>query len=414
MSGQWLNGIDPRANGIDAPVYSPATASAFGTPESEGLTPSVQGDFVYGLNVQIWQPAVTSGTGATVDTNDGNLRIQSGTDAAGYAYILSERAVKYRAGQGCKLRITPLFTTGVADSLQLWGVGAVVSNAPHDGYFFGYNGVDYGIVHYARGAIVGSFVTQANWNGDPCPWLDQTKGTPVQIVWPYLGYGNVYFMIQDPNTGYWILAHTIRYANNYATTQLSNPSLFVMGFTKNIGNTTNLTMTAGSAGAFVSGTRSYAANPRWSAKNFKAAVTTETSIMAIKNATTYNGVSNRGDIRLLGISVSGSANSGIASFDLVWDPTLGGTPAFSPIAGSTADNGVTITSGDSIASKDIAGTTITGGSRRFSVTLDNPNSQIIDLVSEDLFVVPGQILAVGGTSSLSLTMGVSLNWSEDI
>ena len=414
MSGQWLNGIDPRAGGIDSPVYSPATASAFGTPETDHLTPIVQGDFVYGINMQIWQPAVTSGTGATVDTDNGNLRIQSGTDAAGYAYIQSERVIKYRAGQGCKMRMTPLFTTGVADSLQLWGAGAVVSNEPYDGYFFGFNGADYGVVHYARGAVVGEFVTQANWNGNKCPWLDPTKGTPVQIVWPYLGYGNVSFMIQEPNTGYWVLAHTIRYANKNTVTQMSNPSIFILGFVKNSGNTSNLTMRAGSVAGFISGQRSYTADPRWSAKNNKSAITTETNLLAIKNATTYNGVANRGLIRLLSMSVSGSAGNGIASFDLVFDPTLGGTPAYTPISGSTADNGVTITSGDSLASYDVAGTTITGGTRRHSVTVDNPNSEVIDLIHEDLFITPGQVMSIAGTSTVSSVMGVSLNWSEDI
>lgn len=54
--------------------FNPANQSAFGSLETAELTPIFQGDFVYGLNTQTWNTAVTSGTGATVDT-DASQRI---------------------------------------------------------------------------------------------------------------------------------------------------------------------------------------------------------------------------------------------------------------------------------------------------------------------------------------------------
>jgi len=399
-------------------VFDPSNMSGFGTLETAELTPVFQGDFVFGLNTQLWNTPVVSGTGAAVDTDAGRLRIQCGTNSAGYAYITSKLPLRYRAGQGQVIRITPLYSAGIANNIQLWGAGALESNVPYDGYFFGFNGTAFGVCHYVRGSA--TWTAQTAWNGDKCLTgdgsfiYDPTKGTPAMIKYPYLGFGNIGFYLQNPVTSRWVLVHTIQYANSVATTQLSNPTLQLMGFTLNSGNTTNKTMYSGSVGAFISGYRSFVGNPRWSAKNNKSSITTETNILALRNSSTYNTVTNRGMLRLMNISVSSSAATGIATVDIILNPTLGGTPAYTPRNGSTADNGVTITSGNSIASFDTAGTTITGGLRVFSVTVDNPNSQSIDMTPYDLFIAPAEIVAFAGTSSNASQIGVSANWSEDI
>jgi hypothetical protein len=393
--------------------FNPANQSAFGTLETAELTPVFQGDFAYGLNTQIWQPAVVSGTGATVDTNEQRLRIQSGTASNGYAYILPYRPARYRAGQGTVARFTPLFTAGIANNLQIWGMGNIVSNLPYDGYFFGYDGTSFGIFHYIRG--VKTFIAQASWNGQALPFtLDPTKGSPMMIKYPYLGYGDIFFYIQNPTSGAWILVHTIRYANSLATTQLANPTLSFMGFTLNSGNTSNRIMYCGSVGVFISGTRSFVGNPRWGMDNNKSAITTETNILSIKNCTSYNGMTNRGLIRLSSLSLGSSAATGIAVIRFKIGATLGGTPAYTTINGTSADNGDTITSGNSIASYDVAGTTVTGGSYIGGVTVDNPSSQFVDLEPYKLYISPGQILTVPGFSTNASVIGVALNWSEDI
>jgi hypothetical protein len=107
--------------------FNPANNSAFGTLETAELTPTFQGDFVYGLNTQLWAAGVVNGTGATVDTDAARLRIQSGTASGGYAWIQPKRPARYRAGQGTVARFTPLFTTGVANNVQLWGMGTIVT-----------------------------------------------------------------------------------------------------------------------------------------------------------------------------------------------------------------------------------------------------------------------------------------------
>lgn len=90
-------------------IVNQAQLSAFGTLETNELTPIFQGDFVHGLNTQLWDSPVVSGTGATIDTDSSRLRIQSGTANNGFAYIQSKRPLRYRAGQGTVVRHTHVF-----------------------------------------------------------------------------------------------------------------------------------------------------------------------------------------------------------------------------------------------------------------------------------------------------------------
>jgi hypothetical protein len=316
--------------------------SAFGTLETAELTPVFQTDFVYGLNTQLWNTAATSGTGATVDTNVRRLRVQSGTSSTAYAYVTSRRIIKYRAGQGVTARFTTAFTAGAADNLQYVGCGSIASNAPNDGYFVGYRGTSFGICHYIAGTP--AFTARASFNGDTIDGngasgfnCDPTLGNVWMIKYPYLGYGSITFHVLNPTTGAWILAHTIRYPNTTATTQLSNPNLQFLAFTNNSGNTTNKIVYCASVGCFVSGVRTNISHPKWAIDNSKSSITTETNILSIRNATTYNGVSNRSLIRLQSLATAvTAATASVVTIRFKIGTTLGGSTSYTTISGTSA------------------------------------------------------------------------------
>lgn len=377
-------------------------------------TPILQLDFVYGINTQVGTSTVANS--ATVDSDSQRLRLQSGTNSAGSAIFQSRNIAKYRPGQGISARFTPLFDTPYANSFQYWGVG----NAD-DGYFFGYQGTSFGILHRIR-TVDTAFVFQSNWNGDKCDgtgisqlnW-NQKLGSPVKIEYPYLGFGDIKFFIQNPDDSSWILCHTIQYANTVNTTQVGNPSLSFYGQALNDGNATNITMYCGSVGVFLSGKRSFIGSPKWATDSNKSSITSEINLLTLKNATSYNGINNRGLVRINSVSFSSSAASGIAILRFKINSTLGGTPSFTTINGTTANGGATITSGNSIVSYDVAGTTVTGGTYIHSFTCDNPNSSgIINLIPFEIFLAPGETLTISGFSTISSTMSVAINWSEDI
>ncbi len=378
------------------------------------LEPVVQMDFVYGINTQTGVSSV-SGTGAAVDTDAQRLRVQSGTSSTGSAAFYTRAIAKYRAGQSMVARFTPIFATGTANNLQIQGVGNV-----NDGYFFGYSGTAFGILHRIRGSDAG-FVAQTSWNGDKCngsglsgfTW-DTTKGVPVQIHYPYLGYGDIDFWVQNPTNGAWILCHTVRYANSVATTEAGNPNFFFYSQMLNSGNTTNLTMYTGSVGVFINGPRSFTNSPRWAMDSYKTAVTTEVCLLNLKNCTTYNGVTNRAPIHLNSVSASNSANT-TAFLRFKLGVTIGGAPSYTTINGTTADGGATITSGNSITSYDVAGTTVTGGTYVFNISLaPGGGSTVVDLSPFDIYIAPGEIMTISGFAIANTNIGVSVNWSEDI
>lgn len=481
--------VDTITNSVPT-LFPVENMSAFGTLETAEMTPIIQGDFVYGINKQIWaynyvftvtSPAaapaygdlytnsnnyymvlyssgttlvcagtgdpsatgnltratgsgstpiaysafttsagVTNGTGATIDTNVSRLRIQSGTSSTGYSYLLSRRPIRYRAGQGTTARFTPLFTSGSADNIQLWGLGSLVNNAPYDGYFFGYNGTSFGIAHYTAGTPVW-YSQDADWNKDKVNgtpgtafnW-NKTYGSPVMIKYPYLGYGDILFFVQNPSTGRWVLVHVISYANTSASTQLSNPTMNFMGYTKNSGNTSNKIMYCGSVGVFISGVRSFIGNPKYGIDKTNDAITsTESNILTIRNCLFYNGVYNRGLIRLNQIAL-GLKEATVVTLRFKINATLGGTPSFAAVDGTISNGGMTITSGNSVASYDTAGTTITAGVYRFNLTLGASGTEAVDLTPHEIFVAPGEQLVISGVATGNSTVGLSLNWSEDI
>jgi hypothetical protein len=120
-------------------------ASTFGSIDVMTLQPQAQGDFVHGINNQIW---ITSSflAGAQVVHAGSLAEISSGTDINGSATILLRRGLKYRPGQGSSLRATALFDTPDAGNAQFLGAGTAEC-----GYFIGYFGTSFGILHSSTG-----------------------------------------------------------------------------------------------------------------------------------------------------------------------------------------------------------------------------------------------------------------------
>ena len=387
-----------------------SNVSAFGDLISVAHTPVIQLDFVYGINTQTGTTSIN--TTGVADTNASRLRLQSGVGAAGAATYSSQRIARYRAGQGMMSRFTAVWTNNAASSTQVVGVGNT-----QVGYFFGYNGTVFGLSRRNGGSD--NWVAQTDWNGDKCDGNGQsgfnwnkTFGNVMMIRYPFLGYGDITFWVQNPVTGAWILCHTIQYANSTASVQVSNPSFPFYANVTNAGSTTNLLMYVGSVGVFISGVREFL-GAAYGVESAKNTITTEVNLLNIRNCTTYNGVTNYGLIRLRSISAATDNGNGLATLRIKTGVTLGGTPVFTPINGTTGDNGVTITSGNSIASFDVAGTGTTG-TVVSNLCLARNSNFALDLTPLNLFIGPGQTISVTAQSAASASIQVAFNWNEDV
>ena len=135
---------------IEVAIHSPRLP--FGSLHTENLTPIFQTDAVYGLNSGQLLPVQTTGSGTVL--GDNNLfSCSTGTTIYSQAVLLGRKRLRYRAGQGVVTRFTAIYTTPVANSYQLVGVGTA-----SDGIYVGYGNTNnlsdlrFGIL-YVRGGV---------------------------------------------------------------------------------------------------------------------------------------------------------------------------------------------------------------------------------------------------------------------
>lgn len=140
-------GTGTSGSGTAQPVSISGPASPFGEILISDLNPSFQIDFIDSLvNISTVNTYnIGAGSGITTDEND--VVVSSGTDANGFARVMSKRVVSYQPGQGTVLRFTARYTTPDPNVNQLAGLYNGVS-----AYKFGYNGETFGIL-YRRKAV---------------------------------------------------------------------------------------------------------------------------------------------------------------------------------------------------------------------------------------------------------------------
>lgn len=126
---------DHRALQVTPP---PEAKTAFGEQLVAQLDPVIQLTFPYNVNSQL---VTAFNNGGTSTISNSMLVLSTGAAANQYSKIYSVRRCKYRAGMGVRARFTALFTTGVANSTQIIGIGSDT-----EFFGFGYNGTSFGIL----------------------------------------------------------------------------------------------------------------------------------------------------------------------------------------------------------------------------------------------------------------------------
>ena len=396
---------------------------AFGAMDVSQDTPTCQVDFIYGINTNL--TSNTTASGGVVGWNDGLMNVATVATVSSSASLLTQRYVRYRPGEGVKGRWTAIFTTGVAGNTQLAGLAA----GTNDGLFWGYNGTSFGIMY--RNRSVDTWFPQASWNVDTMTGgllsgsgqiLDPTKLNVYQIKFQYLGGGNMFFYVLNSITGRFDLVHLIRNANTQTQTNFRNPSMNMLWTTYNSASSTAVCKVSGGSGAlFVEGIRTFL-GPLISEDAYLTATPnlTLTSVLAIRNATTFNGIPNRAFLHLRSVSVAinGGSTATVVILRILRNYTSGPV-IFAPLQGTTADNGVTITSGQSCSSSNVTGptnyVTVSGGTQIFSTVVSATSLAVIDLTPYEISIFPGDKISFAsfGTANTPL-VGLSAVWNEDI
>ena len=400
-------------NGENSLVVNMAEPSAaFGELNTAENTPTCQVDFVYGFNSQL--TSNTTSNNATVTYSTGMAVLTTGTQVNSVATLTTRNYVKYRPGQGSKSRFTALFTSGVAGSTQIAGP---IGNGT-DGVAFGYNGTSFGVLY--RHNNTDTWIPQAQWNFDTMlggtksgKILDPTKLNVFQTKFQYLGGGNIFYYILNDLTGRWV-----QNAGTATEPNFRNPSMPVAFEARNTTNTSAIVIKTASVGQFLEGPRVFL-GPRNSldAINTNITATTQVNMLALRNATTYNGIANYSIVHLRQVSISANdtgTTKGCVNLRMIKNPTTS-FASFTPVSGTTADGGVTITAGQSVVSSNILSSTITGGQTIYTATVNIGGSTTIDVTPFEISIYPGDVVSLSAYStSGGPTVGVSTLWNEDI
>lgn len=404
-----LTGQSPTGDFKNVPVDSEGNmyihlqrpTSAFGDLRSVELTPQAQVTFPYNINTDIVD--IEELNGGTVTQANSMAVLQTSTATNGEATLKSRQILKYRAGLGGLARFTGLFTTGVASSEQIIGIGD-----DEDGYFFGYVGTAFGIIIRKNG--VDEFIPQTSWNVDNMDGgdgpsnpsnmlLDPTKLNVFEIDFQWLGAGQIDFHIEDPIPGHFTPVHRVKYANNNTDPSLFNPSFPLHANIKNTGNATNLTMKTASMAAFCEG-KSIVNGPRRSFGNLKA-ISTELALFSLQNKSTFQTKTNRISSFIKTLSVGNDINQ-LAIIKIYRNTTLGGTPAFTDI--NTANSPI---------QSDVAGTTVTGGDLLYEFVVGKDSGADFTFNIPDLDMRPGDIITFTASSGGAGDVSASVSWIED-
>ena len=384
---------------IVLPLGTQIPITSFGDVRSAELFPVAGWTFNYNINSDLVKTTLT-GSGTATASNSLAL-IQTSTASTSSAKIETIRALRYIPGLGGLLRFTALFTTGVANSTQIIGIGDGL-----DGFFFGYNGSSFGILRRQNGT--NNWIPQSTWNTDKFDGtgfssvtLNPTQGNVYTIQYQWLGFGNIDFFIEHPGTGRPTLVHTIQYSNANTIPSILNPTLPVMAQVINTTNTSNIALRTSSAMGMVEGNASTdATETRNSFANTKTGIsTTETSIFTLQNKTTYQSKINRVRVRFDFISYIGTQQT---IFRLTKNATLGGTPFFTDISTNT-----------SVIAVDTNGTTVMGGTRILTFALSGLSSQQTSLLDFNIELSPGDTFTLSVQSSAATTDAtIAISWRE--
>lgn len=121
--------------------------TSFGEIKTAEVTPIYQIDAIYGVRQNV-ETFVDGGGSGSVTDSKGNFVCQTGTSVGGFGVVRSRISARYRPGQSLIFQWTALFDTANATALSLQAAGPFNST---NGFFVGYDGVNFGVMHRTDG-----------------------------------------------------------------------------------------------------------------------------------------------------------------------------------------------------------------------------------------------------------------------
>lgn len=247
------------------------------------------------------------------------------------------------------------------------------------------------------------FVAQSSWNQNTMSSLDPAKGNVYQINYQYLGYGNIFFSVEDPDTGKMTLVHVLKIANTKTRTSVGNPSFHLGMYAANITNTSNITVYSASMAGFVQGEESKTRNPRAQKSTKTVSSGTLTNLLTLRNKRAVNGIVNQAEIEPYFVSVASESTKNVV-VEIYGNASVAGDVNFQDVGSNL------------LSEYDVDGTTVSNGTLLLASSVSPNSSSLIDLTAIRLRFPPTLTFTIAArvTGGAASAITASLVWYEDV
>jgi hypothetical protein len=230
-------------NHLEIEVHGPI--HPYGEIHAERLHPLIQGTATYGINST--NHRTTTYLSGTVTTSGSMFICSTGTQALSFGTFQSRRRAKYRANQGLVARFGVLWSDPVASSIVVAGIGHAES-----GYFFGYNGTSFGILH-SNGGVREIRTLTINTKSSHADSIDITFNDVVTPVTVTNGASAITTASEINKTTF----------TGWVVTSRGNKVIFVADDVGSKNGTYSLSNATSAAGTFVRSTTGVVSNDIW-------------------------------------------------------------------------------------------------------------------------------------------------------
>lgn len=246
-----------------------------------------------------------------------------------------------------------------------------------------------------------TFYPQSEWNINKATWLDPSKGNIYQCRFQYLGYGNAFFGIEDPDTGKFIPVHMVLNAGRRTSTVLRNPNGFLLWEVQNNGSATGVTLRGASAASFLEGEERYFGQERAAAATRSILAATETPVLSVRTSNVFGGIFSTKQLFPLRVSAAADGTKNV-TINVYKGALL------------TAAQFTAVNTG-SCALKDSAatGVNLTGATLIYSFALSKTGQDTQDLAEFNTFLSLNETLTITATSANASEVTITLAWNED-
>jgi|694.fasta_scaffold10912_18 hypothetical protein len=260
-----------------------------------------------------------------------------------------------------------------------------------------------------------TFIPQSSWNIDRCDGtgpssfvINPQKGNVYQIGFQYLGFGNAFFAIENPETGRMIPVHMIKNTNARTTPVLKNPQATTRVVSANIGATTSVSPKTLSMAAFTEGMVKKL-DPRFAYSTSYSNVNSATylALFTIKANTVYANQTNYGEFDILRIAASNESTAKTLTVALFRNAPLG-TAA---VNYQYINEPYSICSVADFSASPLSFST-TGITPQLVFSVGANSAQTIDLVPEELVNNSGETITVAIKTSGQVSGEIGINWFE--